>query len=51
MGLTNSITVMVSDVKSKHLLVGQGNGDVTFLKCSLDKEWDMIPVNQSPNAY
>ena len=44
MGIISPITTMAADSKSKILLVGHGSGDCTFLKCSLEGEWDMIPI-------
>ena len=51
MGIINPIVTMASDAKSRHLLVGSGGGEVTFLKCSLENQWDMINQEISPNAY
>ena len=51
MGIINPIVTMTSDVKSRHLLVGSGGGEVTFLKCSLENQWDMINQELSPNAF
>ena len=51
MGIISPITAMASEPKSRHLLVAQGSGDCTFLKCSLEKEWDMIQTKQPANPY
>jgi len=51
MGLITPITAMVADAKSKHLLIAQGNGDITLLKCSMEDQWDMVDVGQNPHGF
>ena len=51
MGIISPITTMISDAKSRHLLIGLGGGEITLLKCSIDQQWDMINCEPSPNSY